>query len=936
MASADPVRVAIDIETTGLQTESDSIIEIGAVKFRGTEILETFETFVEPKRPLPYRIQRLTNITPEMLVGAPVFATIAPQLRALLGDLPLVGHSVGFDAGFLRKMHQAERNALLDTFELASLLLPTLSSYSLERVADFLHLTTPTHHRALADAILARDVLLALEERITALPDEVLQDLCELAPPAVLPSSILLQQERHRRGLGSNRGGATIGQALNAQLRMDPAVLGLRVASLEAPAPEIIAPAPVTAEADQIHQNPSGWQESDETITQCLTTQQIGMVELAPEALGVDAALIPALRWATENKKRLVIAVATTADAQTLAKIHLPRALATMAPDVAPLSVATLFAAQDYLCLHRWYGPLRTSVALTPEAMRGFAKLTMWAHQTTTGARDEVTLGPTENAAWQTVRGGTAFVDMPKCAYREQGFCFAKRARDAANSAGVIITTHTALFALAGPSVVPAADGYLMLDTQRLEDQIMEEASFTIDADAITQALHWLWRKDETGVGGLLARAARSIPGDTGQNWGSQVAKAEDAMRAFFRELIALPVEAQAQAKHPSSADAAPFAVRLDNSARSLAGWGALADAWHNLEKRLNLLVDASGQAAITLAKVKGNEALALELTAHQQTLRQLIRHSYEALEEPRENMVYWIRPTQGNYRPNQRGKGMNHSDDSAMLQGAPTHAAPLIGPALQKLGAGVVLAGTALAVEGRFADVAERLGVPSVAHSAVVPTDRAHQTLLLIPADAPEPNMQAYQRTLNETLIQVASALQGRTVVLFASHTALRTTYNAIKPILEQQHILVLAQGMDGSLRQMWQNYRTQERLVVLGAGGMWEGWEAQDARPTCLFIPRIPLAALGDPAVAARAERYTDHMHQFTVPHAALRIRQALNRLAWSHHERNVVVLYDCRVVKKDYGEIILNTLPPITQREESMTMMGTVAQEWLAASL
>jgi DNA polymerase III epsilon subunit family exonuclease len=169
MPSATPVRVAIDIETTGLQVESDSIIEIGAVRFRGTAILDSFETFVEPRRALPYRIQRLTHITPAMLAGAPAFSAIAPTLRALLGDAPLVGHSVGFDATFLRKMRLAERNALLDTFELASLLLPTLGSYSLDSVAAHLGLSAPQHHRALADALLARDVLLALEARIVVI-----------------------------------------------------------------------------------------------------------------------------------------------------------------------------------------------------------------------------------------------------------------------------------------------------------------------------------------------------------------------------------------------------------------------------------------------------------------------------------------------------------------------------------------------------------------------------------------------------------------------------------------------------------------------------------------------------------------------------------------------------------------------------------------------
>ncbi len=142
----------------------------------------------------------------------------------------------------------------------------------------------------------------------------------------------------------------------------------------------------------------------------------------------------------------------------------------------------------------------------------------------------------------------------------------------------------------------------------------------------------------------------------------------------------------------------------------------------------------------------------------------------------------------------------------------------------------------------------------------------------------------------------------------------------------------MVLAQGIDGSLRQLWQNYRTQERVVAMGAGNMWEGWESDGARTKCLFISRLPLAALNDPLLAARAEMFADPMNQFVVPYAATRLHQALNRLAWEHQERNVVVLYDRRILSKAYGATILHTLPTTTVREESLTMLGTVAHDWL----
>jgi len=143
MAKKPPVRVALDLETTGLHVEQDTILEVAAIKFQGNEVIDTFESFVAPGRSIPYRVQRLTSITASLLTNAPPFETISPTLQHFLGDLPIVGHSIPFDAGFLRKRGLARTKPLIDTFDLASVLLPSHTSYNLVHVADALVIAIP-------------------------------------------------------------------------------------------------------------------------------------------------------------------------------------------------------------------------------------------------------------------------------------------------------------------------------------------------------------------------------------------------------------------------------------------------------------------------------------------------------------------------------------------------------------------------------------------------------------------------------------------------------------------------------------------------------------------------------------------------------------------------------------------------------------------------
>ena len=112
-----PVLVAIDLETTGLEPVVDEIIEVGAVKFQGREILGRFTSYVDPGRGIPSFIQQLTGITPADVEGAPSFASIAPDLEDFLGDHSIVGrylYECTLDGCPIRLGHHGPGNARTD------------------------------------------------------------------------------------------------------------------------------------------------------------------------------------------------------------------------------------------------------------------------------------------------------------------------------------------------------------------------------------------------------------------------------------------------------------------------------------------------------------------------------------------------------------------------------------------------------------------------------------------------------------------------------------------------------------------------------------------------------------------------------------------------------------------------------------------------------
>src|SRR5437660_1357573 len=200
MARKTAIRVALDLETTGLHVEQDVILEVAAIKFQGTEILDTFESFVSPGRSIPYRVQRLTGIKSELLAGAPPFNAIAHKLQTFLGDFPIVGHSIPFDVGFLRRWGLARANPLVDTFELATVLLPSLSSYNLGQVAQTLGIQVPLDtHRAMVDTMLAMKDFWVLHQRLQSVDLTLLTDLANLDAPRSWPLLNFFHQELRER-----------------------------------------------------------------------------------------------------------------------------------------------------------------------------------------------------------------------------------------------------------------------------------------------------------------------------------------------------------------------------------------------------------------------------------------------------------------------------------------------------------------------------------------------------------------------------------------------------------------------------------------------------------------------------------------------------------------------------------------------------------------
>ncbi len=173
--------VVFDIETTGLSNASCGITEIGAVKVKNGEVLERYNTFVNPEMPIPQEIVELTGITDEMVKDARVIAEVLPEFLAFVGDRLLIAHNADFDIGFIRaaakRLEIPFDNAYLDTVALSRHLNAELKSHKLNKLAEYFNLGSFNHHRASDDAEMLAMIYFKMQEKMQAMELRNFKDL---------------------------------------------------------------------------------------------------------------------------------------------------------------------------------------------------------------------------------------------------------------------------------------------------------------------------------------------------------------------------------------------------------------------------------------------------------------------------------------------------------------------------------------------------------------------------------------------------------------------------------------------------------------------------------------------------------------------------------------------------------------------------------------
>ena len=952
----DEIWVAIDVETTGLDPNSDRIIEVGAVKFRGDETIGQFQSLIDPGADVEISefIEGYTGIKRQDLVDAPSFQDVANDILWFIGSAPIVGHNVRFDLGFLGSHGLPITSQVSDVYDLARVFLPDAQSYRLGAVAAELgvQFVEGEAHRALYDARVTHRVFVEIV-RIAARTDtDTLRQIESIASRS--PSSPLTYPLRR---MTSGREAERVRPDMGGSSQTAPEDTARRVGS-ETPRPEVDGygvdlvglrsrlrypqPLDVNEDEEKIDVDAAtDMLEEDGPLARTMLgferrPQQIAMARSVAEAIndgqrliveagtGVGkslAYLLPAALYAAQNGRRVIISTNTINLQEQIIEEDIPTLLAAL-EDTRGISggeirYALLKGRANYLCLKRWTH-IKNNDSLSDEDARLASGVLLWLGETSTGDRSELNIGPRSLASWSRMSAQGALDCMGS-----RGICFLRAARTRAAASHIVVVNHALLLTdlVMGGALVPEYDALIIDEAHHLESEATRQLGFEIIQSAVGDRLQGL-----SGERGLLPRAAaaigrtstpaqdRKLLDGVGETVSNMLPRLREGMTALFGL-----AEDTALGRASGRTQA-----RVTNGTRGQPRWSDIETVWEtvdhalaDLQNTLSSLLSALG--SMNTEDVDDHGGLSMELGESLQETADLRQNLAEFAVRPREDGIYWVE---------RRGR----SGDTTLLS-APLHVGEQLETLLYSRKRAVVMTSATLAANGTLDHIQERTGFQDAEHKLLgSPFDYKASTLVCIPNDMPEPSAPNYVERAAQAIGEAAAAAGGRTMALFTSYAALRDTAESMREWTRERGIDLLAQGGEASPYQMIQKFRSNPNSIILGTASFWEGVDLPGDSLQVLVVARLPFNVPTEPVFEARSELYDNPFMEYALPQAILRLRQGFGRLIRSKTDRGVVIILDQRVISRRYGALFLQSLPPASRKTCNVDRLGSEVKRWL----
>lgn len=962
-----PVLVAFGLETSGISSGQEEIIELGAVRIEEGQIISEFQALVRPQKPISSRISKLTGINQANLDLALPPEKVLPQFLDFLSNHTLITHQAEYKLTILEKyLGKKLINEVLDTYEMARITFPGISNYKLITLARELDLSFQNIYRALGEAKIVVRLFLAIDKELKSWEPELIHRINQIA--ATFSWSQANYFQFIEKYLVRNFSGSAQGTYRNLaplteedkirdwyqeKLAPDHKYKPLNIDFLES----LMVPGGMLAKNLKNYEFRFQQLKMLRQVAEAFNQDKHLLVEAGTGTGKSLAYLLPAVFLSFQNKERVVISTHTITLQEQLWLKDIPqlrRALEIIhvpgedgEGKIVNFKAALVKGRNNYICLRKWFSIEQSLEFYSLEEKIFFLRLISWLKKTKTGDRSELNLNQKAGEVWSLVAADSESCLGGKCPWFKN-FCFVMRARRRCEEAHLLVVNHSLLLAdfKTENQVLPEYRRVIIDEAHHLENVAAERLGVEVGYQNLIALGNRLYRQTRFGAVGFLVilynrwSNLTKIMGDIDLDPGIKIIEAlkgdleniQEQARKFFGKLVESILSRRIETDQIYNKKY----IRLHRELTKVYWWPEWIQARDDLLFQLQCIQNNLELLEKFIESIEEKIAFWInekrDIQAQRQSYQQFKKDLEFITAVQEEDWVYWAEID--------KSIGFN-----CVIKAVPVEVGKLLKQYFYDTQKSVIMTSATLTVGKNFNYFMERVGLDliPVNRQKVLQLDSPfvyeEQVLLCITPGIPNPGEvgdKQFCTYIVPVLEEILEATQGRAMVLFTSHYLLQETYQRIRDTLEARGITLLGHNIDGGHASLVEEFRTTSRSVIFGANTLWEGIDIQGENLICVVIAKLPFLPPNFPIVEARIEavekKKRNGFYHYTLPEAILRLKQGFGRLIRSQQDRGVVIILDNRVITKSYGHQFLKSLPLDTHIRADLPVLSEKIKQWL----
>lgn len=871
----------VDIETTGNSVKNgDRIIQIAIVLMEGKDIVETYDTFINPLKTIPSFIEQLTGISDEMVEDAPVFEEVAPIILDKLKGCYFVAHNIHFDLSFLREELKRVQlpifdGPVIDTVEMARILFPTIKSYKLQDLAMSLQIEHKNPHRADSDAHVTALIWKKLQEKLAFVPARTLRQLHAISHDFVSDVEPLIHNEIKRKEKVANEVTAPFLQTHSFSIRKHT---------------------PVKIEKEQktmgemesfdafLEAETNNWTYPfklvSNKILEAFETNQHGLIEVEENhSNDLQAFLFPAIYHVNSRQQSVTIACSSSERIYQFFEAWEKN----FKQRYSNVTASILKGRKKYLSIQRFERFLQEDETNYDTALTK-AQILIWLLETESGDVDELNLSSGGIRIWERLCEG---VNNPS--HPTNNFSFYQRAIEKAKHASIIFTTHAMLLA----------------DDTFGKKHLSQNAFVLVDQAHYFEAngrKFFGQRIEYSHIAQKIQRAEKKF-GKLSETVKQKLILLHEQLNELFRYI-------HFYVKGKNNSDQLNlFRYRYHQDREKGPIWNEIIELVRKNQFLLLDIIQFMNKESSREVKLIHNQMDEDEIISFVDFCQELrLQLNYFFFDTSSEE-VFWIEI---------EAKG---AKNAVALYSEPVRIATFLADKFFSKKKSVVLISHALTVKDSFHHWIERLGLTDfypMTTSLISPlTDES--TMNVYVADnltfSRLTSKEDYSRQLAIELTYLLKRIKGKVIVLFSSVELLKLTYEQMKEIIDREELFIFGQGISGgNPAKVLKTMQQLEEGCLFCTVKFWNRIESHKTFFQTLVVTKLPFSSLQDPIVSANVEWLEQEgkssFYDYSLPESVIALKDAVFNFRHST-ETQALFLLDHRIQTSHYGSYFKNSL-------------------------